>query len=135
MPEAKIFDLSRPVEGQRNVIRMPTGIRFAKLISKKFICPKCWTFCGEMVPILDSTVRRWMAKNKKTLAASEIQVKVFCFAGCHDHPSWGWKNFDWDSVKEKNSIREWPVEWSDRGIQDTERRAREANDAYKGGAR
>jgi len=134
MSEQKIFDLSRPVEGEHNTIRMGTGIRFAKTISKKFICPRCLTFCGEMVPIVDSAVREWMRKNNKNLASPEIQVKVFCFAGCHDKPDWGWRNFEWDSTAAINSIRAWPTEWSDEGIKRTERRAREANDQFKGGA-
>lgn len=131
--ERKIEDLSRPIPGERNTITLSSGIRFVKIVSRKFVCPKCNTFCGELIPIVDRRVREWMRRRKKGLLDPELQVKVFCFSGCHDHPYWGWKTFNWDSIADKNSISSWPAEWSDEGMKKVEKEAREANARHKGG--
>lgn len=129
-------DLSRPEKGKRNTVTLANGLRYAKVISRKFICPKCRTFCGELVPVLDRRVRDWMRRNRKTLTSPELQVRIYCYAGCHNHPAWGWENFNWGKVSERNRIREWPDEWSGKEIQEAERKAREADEnVRKGGYR
>lgn len=127
------LDLSRPREGQRNVITMK-GIRFAKVISKKFYCPRCRVFCGELIPILDRAVRDYMRRhNRNLMEAPELQAKVYCYAGCHLQPGWGWENFNWKN--DVPIIRAWPTEWSDDEIRRKEAAAREANKRFKEGER
>lgn len=126
-------DLSRPMDGERNVLTLKHGIRFAKIISKKFVCPKCNTFCGELIPIVDKKVRDWMRLNKKDLNSEELQAKVFCYAGCHNKESWGWKNFSW-STKDMDAIKSWPDEWkNDSGAIEKEKIAREQQIRIKRG--
>jgi hypothetical protein len=128
----KFDNLARPRPGERNTIVI-NGLRFANIISRKFLCPKCHVFCGELVPVLDGKVRKWMKDTGRTLSSPEVQVKVFCYSGCHLEESWGWIAFDW--AKDVNRVLEWPAEWTSKSIQDAERKAREANDRYRGGER
>jgi len=131
MARGVVQDLSRPTPGGENTITLSTGIRFAKIISRKFICPNCNTFCGELVPIVDGKVRGWMRKNKKNLFSPELQTKIFCYAGCHDKSTWGWKEFDW-SKKAMDGITSWPQQWiTDKGALDTERVVRQEQDRRK----
>lgn len=133
MSRGVIQDLSRPKAGTENTVTLNTGIRFCKVISRKFICPKCMTFCGELIPILDGRVRDWMRRHKKNLFSSELQVKIFCYAGCHDQSSWGWKEFLW-SKKEMDAIRSWPQTWTtDKGALATERVVREEQERMRRG--
>jgi len=133
MSKGVVQDLSRPRPGAENTITLNTGIRFAKIISRKFICPKCMTFCGELVPIIDGRVRDWMRRHKKTLFSEDLQVKIFCYSGCHDQASWGWKEFSW-SKKEIESIRSWPQQWAtEKGALETERVVREEQERRKRG--
>lgn len=122
----RIQNLGRPTPGDENTVTLSTGVRFAKIISRKFICPACMTFCGELIPIIDGKTRQWMRANKKTLVAPELQVKIFCYSGCHDNMHWGWKSFDWNSKQSIDSIRAWPEQWkTDKGAIDIERVVRE----------
>jgi len=133
MARGILQNLSRPRPGEENTIVLATGIRFAKIISRKFICPACNTFCGELVPVIDGKTRRWMRANRKTLFSPELQVKVFCYSGCHDRSGWGWKEFNW-SQSEIDSIKAWPTQWiTDKGALETERVVREEQDKRKRG--
>ena len=120
----KGVDLSRPREGQPNCVRLANGIRYVKVISKRFTCPRCRTFCGELTPVIDKGMREVMRRHKMTLSSPELQVKVYCFSMCHEDPGWGWDNFEW-TTKEKNEIREWPDEWK---VDEYERKMREERD-------
>ena len=131
MSKSAIQSLARPSPGGENTVVLSTGIRFAKLISKKFICPKCNIFCGELVPIVDGVTRKWLRKNKKNLFCEELQTKIFCYAGCHNSEHWGWKLFNW-SQREIDSITSWPQEWkTDKGALATERIVRQEQDRIK----
>ncbi len=133
MARGPVQDMSRPTPGGENTITLATGIRFAKIISRKFICPGCNTFCGELIPIIDGRTRTWMRNNKKNLFSAELQTKIFCYAGCHNRASWGWKEFNW-SKKEVASITSWPDQWTtDKGAIATERVVREEQDRRKRG--
>ncbi len=129
--KGRIQSLGRPVKGGENTIILGSGIRFANIISRKFICPKCMTFCGELIPIIDSRVRDWMRRFKKNLFCDELQVKIFCYSGCHTADSWGWKNFDW-TKKEMDAISSWPEQWlTDKEALSKERVIREEQDRRK----
>lgn len=127
----RIEDLSPPVEGRRNVVDFGNGIRFAKTISTKFICPKCRIFCGELVPIIDSRVREWLRKSGKTIMSShEVQARVYCFNGCHESESWGWVNFDWNDKRQKDAVV-FPRQWKNKDMLEWERKGRNANEEYR----
>ncbi len=106
----------RPQDGERNTVEI-NGFRFCLIISHKFICPKCRIFCGEMVPILDGGTRARLRKMPGGMLANTPQAKVYCYNGCHDHPSWGWEIFRWDRTADVDSIAEWPEEWKDNEIE------------------
>lgn len=87
-------------------ITLADGLKYVQVISRNFICPKCRIFCLELVPVFTSEL---MAHIRRT--RTKPGVKVFCRNNCHDSPTWGWKEFDWTSVKARNDIAEWPAEW------------------------
>lgn len=129
----RVESLERPKEGSKNTITLANGLRFVNVISQKFTCPKCNTFCGELIPVLDGKTRAWMRRTRRTLMSPELQVKVFCYAGCHNQPGWGWNEFNWDSVHDRNRIEDWPSEWRHEDRLAWEKKTREANDRAKKG--
>lgn len=131
MPPGKMESL-RPQAGQPNTIYLNDGIRYVKLISKKFICPKCNIFCGELVPVLDGRTRARLRRLPGGIMGNLPRTRVFCYNGCHDHPAWGWKIFNWESQREIDSIKSWPEEWKrDKHALEAERKARNASERSK----
>lgn len=101
----------KPVPGAPNTITLADGIRYVKLISKKFVCPKCNIFCGELVPVLDGKTRKRLRALSGGIMGNLPQTKIFCYNGCHERDTWGWKIFNWESQQSLDSIVEWPDEW------------------------
>ena len=115
----------RPVQGASNTITLNDGIRYVKLISKKFLCPRCKIFCGELVPVLDGATRKRLRLLPGGLVANMPRTKVFCYAGCSDHEAWGWEMFNWEDQRAIDQVREWPENWrKDKAALEKERTVR-----------
>ena len=102
----------KPRRGARNTITLGDGVRYVYMTSKKFICPRCRIFCGELVPVVDGRLRERLKRQPGGLLGNLPQTKVYCFNGCHEHPAWGWQNFNW-TPQDEALIRSWPAEWRD----------------------
>lgn len=76
------------------------GVKYVPVVSRRFICPKCNIFCMELTPVYH--------KGMKFMAGAFPQVKVYCKNGCHLNPDWGWKDFNWQSIRARDSIKDWP---------------------------
>jgi len=89
-------------KGQTIVLK--DGVRYLEVISRRFVCPQCNVFCIELVPIYERGLIRRMRRR-----GIDPVVKVSCRNGCNlSNPDWGFKTFDWASIQDVNSIREWP---------------------------
>lgn len=122
--EAPWSDLSRPRDGENNTVHIGSH-RYMKLHSKKFICPACQIFCGELIPIVRSAVvRAAKARGQKGLDLLP-RTKIYCFNGCHFKDGWGWKDFNWGDIRARDSIKEWPEEFrNDKEALEKEKRVR-----------
>ena len=100
-----------PRAGAKNTIVLSDGVRYVMLISKKFICPKCNIFCGELVPVVDGQLRARLRRMPGGLIGNLPRAKVYCKNGCHEHPQWGWENFQWGDAAAEARIVSWPEEW------------------------
>jgi len=101
-----------------NTVVLSDGIRYAEIISKRFLCPKCRIFCVELTPVYS----RGMLRRLKLQGQPMPTVKVMCKNGCHFHEGWGWEVFSWDSITQRNRVKEWPEDW--KTGRDTERKVR-----------
>lgn len=113
------------MQPSKNTVVLKDGVRYVQVISRQFVCPKCWIFCYELVPIY----RRGLIKRMRA-RGQEPTVKVYCKNGCHFHPSWSFVPFDWKSTAHINRIRDWPREWRhDDVARKIEREHRDRGDA------